>query len=430
MKKRISLFILLTLIGAGILFGGSLLYRNHQKYSQESVSMIIASDIHYLSPEYRGTYFKEPQAMFDGKLTHYSPEYFDAFLSEVIHKHPQVLILSGDITLNGSVKSHEEVIAKLDKVKEAGIDVLVIPGNHDVHRSAGDYNSEEPILVESAFSVFFMEEYEKFGPAQAISRDADTFSYIYEVTPFLRILMIDTNCLRKGTVHPNTLTWIETQLKEAKWAGADVIAVTHQNLQIHSDLLHFGYQLYNADELLALFEKYDVKLNLSGHIHVQSIVSEDTTPGTTIPEIAVGALSVCGTPYGELTYDGKSITYQITKTDVSAYASAQNWTDKNLLNFNDYSYWYFEEVGRLQALDGYKDSDLPTEDINILADTFAKINSAYFTGDNIDMEGLSNGIALWETQKDGFLYKYIQSMLNENNVNNQSIILNLNERRH
>lgn len=426
MKKKLLFIGLLALLVVLVSLGGRYIYRAIQKQSQDPVSMIIASDIHYLSPEYRGEYFKEPSAMFDGKLTHYSPEYFDAFLSEVVEKQPQVLILSGDITLNGSIKSHEEVIKKLNEIQKAGIDVLVIPGNHDVHSTAGDYSPEEPIIVENASSADFMNMYENFGPAQAISRDEKTFSYVYEVTPYLRLVMLDTNCLGKGTVQDDTLRWLESELIKAKDADADVIAVTHQNLHIHNELLYFSYQLYNADELLALYEKYDVKLNLSGHIHVQSVVSDETESEVTVPEVAVGALSVCGTPYGELTYDGKEITYNMVKTDVSAYATAQGWADENLLDFNNYSTWYFEEVGRLQTIAGYENSELSTEDVALLADTFAQINSAYFVGDDIDGDALSEGITLWNKQENGFFYKYIQSMLKEEDAENQTLILDLN----
>lgn len=99
--------------------------------------------------------------------------------------------------------------------------------------------------------------------------------------------------------------------------------------------------------------------------------------------------------------------------------------DGNLLNFNHYSYWYFEEVGRLQTFDGYKDSELSPEEITLLADTFAKINSSYFTGTKIDTDAISDGIDLWSKQENGFFYKYIQSMLEEADVNNQSIIIDL-----
>ena len=424
MKKK-NLFIILALAIGLLSIGGYHSYKIYQKHTQEPFSIIIATDIHYLSPDYRGEYFKEPSSMFDGKVIHYSPEYFDAFLAEIIEKKPKALILSGDITLNGSLKSHEEVAKKLSYVQDCGIDVLVIPGNHDVHSIAGDYTPEEPIVVESAYAEDFMKIYENFGPSQALNKDTNTFSYIYEASPTLRILMIDTNSLGKGLVPADTLSWMETQLKDAKRAGADVIAVSHHNLHIHNELLYFSYQMYNADEVLALYEKYDVKLSLSGHIHVQSIVSAETAPGTTVPEIAVGALSVCGTPYGELTYNGKELSYKTVKTDVSSYALAQNWTDENLLNFNNYSYWYFEEVARLQTFEGYKDSELETDKIQLLANTFAKINSAYFVGDDIDTDTLSAGIDLWSKNENGFFYKYIQSMLAEDKVNNQTITIRL-----
>ena len=116
MKKNFLFKILILFIILSAISGGHILYTNYAKQSRPPISVIIASDMHYLSPTYRGEYFKEPNAMFDGKLIHYSSEYFDAFLAEVVAKHPQSLILSGDITLNGSLKSHEEVVEKLNDV--------------------------------------------------------------------------------------------------------------------------------------------------------------------------------------------------------------------------------------------------------------------------------------------------------------------------
>lgn len=61
MKKKLYLSIIIIL-GVIILFlGGTYLFHQHKKQTQPPVSIIIASDIHYLSPEYRGEYFKEPK---------------------------------------------------------------------------------------------------------------------------------------------------------------------------------------------------------------------------------------------------------------------------------------------------------------------------------------------------------------------------------
>jgi len=420
MNKKFFLKFFLLFIAILSIIGGRVIYKIYQKNTQPPVSIIIASDMHYLSPIYRGDYFKEPNAMFDGKLIHYSSEYFDAFLAEVIEKHPQTLILSGDITLNGSLKSHDEVVLKLKEVQAAGIDVLVIPGNHDVNSTAGDYTPESPIVVESADYEYFSTIYEEFGPKHAISRDENSFSYVYEASPYLRILMIDANAQTKGLLSDSTLNWVEQELKQAKEANVDVIAVTHQNLHIHNELLYFSYQLYNADKLLTLYETYDVKLSLSGHVHIQSIVEHES-----IPEVAVGSLAICGTPYGELTYNGKEILYTTVKTDVSSYASALHLNDENLLDFNNYSTWYFEEVGRLQNYASFAESGLSEEDIHLLANTFAKINAYYFLGESFDSTKFSDGIALWQTQKNVFTLRYIETMLKTADEDNQTLSISL-----
>lgn len=312
-----------------------------------------------------------------------------------------ILFLSGTHLFHQYKKQSQSPVSIIiaSDIQDSGTQVLVIPGNHDIHTTAGDYTPEEPVVVENVTSEEFMDMYEAFGPAQALSRDTSTFSYIYEANPYLRILMLDTNLLSKGSVNSNTLEWIEAQLKDAKFAG--------------------------ADELLALYEKYDVKLNLSGHIHVQSIVSNDTTSGISVPEVTVGSLAIGGTPYGEISYDGKTLSYQTQKTDVSAYAVSQNWSDENLLNFNQYSIWYFEEVGRLQSIANLSEKELTDAEKELMANTFASINSRYFLGEKYIQEEFLEGIALWRKQESSFVSRYIETMLKEADVENQRIIIDL-----
>ena len=73
MKKNKLLKICFSIIGiafAVILFIQWGKYQDYlqKKHNQEPFSIIIATDIHYLSPDYRGEYFKEPQSIFDGKI--------------------------------------------------------------------------------------------------------------------------------------------------------------------------------------------------------------------------------------------------------------------------------------------------------------------------------------------------------------------------
>lgn len=418
-KKYISIPILVLLIAIlGLL--GMKLFHQWQKQSQPPVTMMVATDMHLLAKEYTGDFFYEPSAAFDGKLTHYSNEYFDAFLAEVLEQKPNLLILSGDLTLNGDVKSHEEMVKKLDAVQNAGVQVLVIPGNHDVGSSSFDYSTKpEPTLTESLYANSFDEYYENFGLEQAISRDSASCSYIYEVSPYLRIIMLDTNTDVKCKVHADTLLWLEKELQAAKFAGIDVISISHQNLHIHNQLLYFTYQFYNANELYELYEKYDVAVNISGHIHVQSIVQDK------IPEIAVGSLAVPDSNYGKIVYNGKTIDYSTHSTNVEGYAKSQNWTNPDLLNYNEYCRAYFEGVAKAQTYNSFKDSTLSQAEIDLLAETYSKINSAYFSGNNIEEKDFTDGLALWRKQTDSFILRYIESMLEESQTDNRNITIKL-----
>lgn len=106
---------------------------------------IVATDIHYLARSLTdgGSSFQYMVEHGDGKVVTYIEQIVDAFLEEVIAQKPDMLILSGDLTLDGEKKSHEELAGKLYSVQNAGIPVLVIPGNHDINNHhAAEYPGE------------------------------------------------------------------------------------------------------------------------------------------------------------------------------------------------------------------------------------------------------------------------------------------------
>ena len=60
--------------------------------------------------------------------------------------------------------------------------------------------------------------------------------------------------------------------------------------------------------------------------------------------------------------------------------------------------------------EGFADSTLGDQEIALLAETFTKINSAYFSGHPTREEDHTDGLALWRTQA-GFHIRYIETML-------------------
>ena len=361
---------------------------------EEPLVIWTASDLHYLSHELLGDsgLFAEPSSGGDGKAPHLSAPITGEFLAKAAAEKPDLLILSGDLTLNGAAQSHLELTEQLRALQEAGVTVLTMAGNHDIDGAAADYstyNGETLQTMPALTTDQYRDLYGGFGWEQAISRDEHSLSYVFEAHPRLRILMLDANGYGKGSVKAGTFDWLREQLWQARLARARVIAVSHQNLYAHNEMLSFGYQLYNADDLLEVYQRGTVLCNLSGHIHVQSILEGR------VPEVATGALSVGPCRFGELRYDGTALTYTAQETGTPLAEQASE---------------YFRQVARLQVYETFAESDLPAEEIHLLAETFARINWAYFAGLPVEESDHAEGLALWQ-QQGGFVNSYLQVML-------------------
>ncbi len=373
MKKRFCVFGgILVLVAAGIC--AFLFWR--KPLPPVTARLLAASDFHYISPELtdHGEYFQLVLENGDGKAMEHCEEITDAFVEQVISDPPDALLLSGDLTFNGARKSHEALIEKLSRIKEAGIRVLVLPGNHDLeNRNAASYREDGYTLVESVTGQEFAELYSAFGYGEALSRDTASLSYTAQVTPELRALLLDVNASPVSCVAADeTLQWVKEQLKAASKEGCRVLAVSHQNLLPHSDLFGFGYVISNHSALLELYEKYDVICNLSGHMHIQHTAQSETE----LRDIAASSLLMWPLQYGELSLKGKTAHYRAIPVESL---------------FSDYAYdYHWQHCAQLTA---DKNGEADPE----LGRFFADINTAYFSGH------------VTEEQWDDALYKALQA---------------------
>lgn len=358
----------------------------------DPVTLVLATDLHYISPAIcdNGEAFHTLVENSDGKATFYIQEIAETFVDEMVALQPDGVLLTGDLTLLGAKASHEDLAKLLEQLTEAGVQALVIPGNHDLDSAdalsfdGGTYAAAEG-LTEEEFEAL----YAPYGFDQALSRDEHSLSYLYAPRKDLRVVMLDTNAGAWCSVPDETMTWLEQQLKAAQRAGAKVIAASHQNMDIHNPRFTFGYQIVNGDALRALYEKYGVLCNLSGHLHNQHIVDG------AVPEIATSALSICPNQYGIMTYDGETFTYEAKTLDVSGWAERNGLTDPNLLDFAVYSEEFMTSVNRNKTAARLAESGLSEAEIALLADTFAQLNTAYFSGAPFDPAPYAEGMDLW-----------------------------------
>ncbi len=313
--------------------------------------LMMASDLHYISDATHdeGQAFCKMVQEDDGKISMYSDVLLDVLTEEVIAAAPSALVLTGDITLNGEKENHLRLAEKLQKVKDAGILVLVIPGNHDINnQNAAVYFGDEKEPTEYLETgQEFVDIYHEFGYDQAFERDSTSLSYFCELDETHWMLMLDT-CQYEdynhvsGRLRPETLDWIEEYLKQAKEQGIKVLPVGHHNLLSESRLYTTECTMENHQDIIRLFEKYQLPLYVSGHLHAQRIKKHKAEPGVEedrygISEIVLSPYSIPPCQYEYLLWkeDGK-LEFSTRQADVEGFAAENGSTDENLLCFSQY----------------------------------------------------------------------------------------------
>lgn len=383
----------------------------------EPFRLVVGTDLHYISPALndKGPFFRDLLDRGDGKTSLFCEELTDAFLEEVCRLKPDALLLTGDLSFNGALESHRDLAEKLRAVEAAGIPVLVLTGNHDVYcGSAARFEGKRYTLVPSATTESFREIYAEFGWDEALSRDAESLSYCYALNDGTRILMLDANTARySSALPPDTVSWVEQQLKDAAKQGCQILVACHQNLLQHS-MFDYGYVLTQSAALLKLFQKYDVRLCLSGHLHMQHVMEKNG-----VTEIATSALCSYPCQYGVLAYANGVFQYHTQITDVSAWAKRQGREEEELQDFSAYAASLFDRRTLSQTVPLLAESHLSPgqqASMNVFA---CEVNRSYFSGHMEGYEALDPDGSLRELWVNtGSLYGYYLDSIQSDAGNN------------
>ena len=381
--------------------------------AEEEILIVHATDMHYLSPSLTdyGEAFMHIVENADGKVTHYTPQLMRAFVDDMLHLMPDAIILSGDLTLNGAELSHRELVQIMTPLQKAGIQLLALPGNHDSGTAAYRFGPEGAEPFASMADEQFDDMYAAFGYADALSRDAASMSYMAQLSPHVRCLLVDVNANGTyGTVQPETLAWADEQLRLAREAGAEVIAVTHQSVLQHNRLFSFGYTINNSASLLELLERHDVRLNLSGHLHMQHIAQSGE-----LTEIAGSSLAVSPNQYGLVRMqNGRLLDYQTRPVDVAAWAQRSRQTNADLLQFASYSADFFDRTSRSQLTALFEGSTLDETVEQEMIEFAVRLNRDYFAGTRKASAQDAAAMEKWlSLLPDQFFTYYLQSILAE-----------------
>ena len=404
-RGKVLPMMLLTLC-AGLAFCAE----GHAEASSSGFRAVIASDLHYIAPELTdgGPGYQQILKNGDSKFMPYVEEITDAFLDEVLADPPDVVLLTGDLTFNGAEISHRRLAGKLQRLEDAGIPVLVLPGNHDVYNeNAALYRGGSFERVPFASGESFAEIYRDFGPGEALSADSDSLSYVWQLNEQVWIMMLDENTAHDFCgLSDRSFQWIEAQLQKAREEGRFVLVAGHQNVFQHS-IFRGGYVIQEAQRLQELLRRYGVPLCLSGHLHTQHVQSEDG-----LTEIATSALCSYPCQYAVLTAEDGRLRYGTRRLDLAAWAERNGRPDAVFQDFagaaGAYMDAHFTPAGMAPLVD---DPVLWAEMLAYLQ----ALNRAYFSGDlreiaALDPDGRLAG--LW-AEENGMTAWYLRSVLDE-----------------
>lgn len=378
----------------------------------EEIRIAFATDMHYISPAIndKGPCFIRSAEDGDGKIIMYSEELVNAFVWQIIQDAPDVLVLGGDLTLNGAEQSHLDFTKKLAEIQDAGIPVLVMPGNHDLrNKNAAAFSGETFTRIDSVSSSRFRTIYRDFGFTDAVSKDSESLSYMYQVAPNLQILMLDVNGgMTEGELSEDTYYWADAQLEKAQKAGINVVSVSHQNLMSHTGAVSNRYTFIGSKAMRSLLSYYGVQLSLSGHVHMQHIATDENG----LTEIIGSSMVVSPCQYGILTVDGDDAVYETKAVDVAAWNRTQAVQNPELESFAEIADAFFRNNRYQQALLQLEGVENREE----LAAWFAEVNALYFAGRLDLLENRAELTTQWGTLERGFS-DYIQRVVDEEHVN-------------
>lgn len=274
----------------------------------------IISDVHVMDPALlmeEGKAFDD-YLMHDRKMLRESTVILKEFTDKLIAEHPQVVLLTGDLTKDGEYVSHRYLVDSfLVRLKNEGIQALVIPGNHDVNNPhAVSFMGKKTERVRTVSAADFADIYADYGYGDALARDKHSLTYVYQPTNSLRILAIDACkyeennfekniCRHDGRIKPETMKFIKVQIADAHQKGIRIIAMMHHGLVSHwkyQDRIMKGYLVDDWKKQASELASAGLEVVFTGHSHAQDIACFKKGKHT-IYDIETGSSVTYPSPY-------------------------------------------------------------------------------------------------------------------------------------
>jgi hypothetical protein len=243
----------------------------------------------------------------DPKLLALSEPILDSALADIIKSKVRFVIISGDLTKDGEKVNHLRMVRHLERLERAGIQVFVVPGNHDINNhDAVSYSGNVATPIATINDHEFRALYHRFGYGQAIDHAPDSLSYVAEPVPGLWLLALDSAKWAESAQAPHpvvsgrltapTLAWALKKIHQAENRGKQVVAFMHHGVNQHflaEPTIFADYLVDDWQNVSAQLAGAGLKVIFTGHYHSQDAawpLDAEGTPQLTLCDIETGSL--------------------------------------------------------------------------------------------------------------------------------------------
>ena len=290
-------------------------------YENMDFTAVVVSDLHYISSP-SGFNSAVPLEYFGSEVT-------DALIGQTIALSADAFIMTGDNTNNGREKDVKELAEKLKRLRDAGIEIIIIPGNHDYGQ--GSMNAYEKHIL----PLLDMDE-----------RDASSFSYVSHSHGTAIFAMDDSHAGEsEGYFSRDTMNWLNKQLDQEQ---DRILFLSHHNIISGICEPIYSRYLIQNDQLYDVLRDAGVRLCMSGHQHNQSVYHLDG-----MYEILSGMPFSSAHTFGLLRIDDEGVSYQTMEIDLEKYGAEGlcEKADAVISEQNRNFYSVFEELCKEKELD-------------------------------------------------------------------------------
>ncbi len=293
-------------------------------HAPQPVRFAVLSDTHLYDTRLgtSGSAF-EMNLIANPNLQALSQPILEAAIDDIINSQVRFVIISGDLTKDGELINHFLMVRHLERLERAGVQVFVVPGNHDLNNhDAARYSGDTATPVATIPPFIFRLLYRPFGYGQAIDHAPDSLSYVAEPAPGLWLLALDSikaeesaqseHPVVSGRLTDATLAWAVAKLQQAQIHHKQVIAFMHHGVNMHfgaQPLVFPDYLVDNWWQVGPTLAGAGLKVIFTGHYHSQDAAWLADANGLPVPD------TLCDIGTGSLVME--PCAYRIAELDTA-----------------------------------------------------------------------------------------------------------------